>query len=425
MGDTGSTGSGGAGDTVTTSSGSEEGGDSSSSTGGSEPLAACLDLPEADAAGWVPGMMSAPSASASASDLEVAGTASWGLAVRMLQAAPPDNYAGSPLTMMTSLGLAYARHGEVCGGRLLETIGLPEGEDVHDILGGMLGELANRNLEAVEDGPDGPLSAVDLLLSPSSWTVGGPPSSVAGVEPYGVAQHGLTGSDNAAMNAVINCVVEQQSQGLLTDFLPSSIPASDTTAVDLTVAYLGAPWGLPLEEAGELSFMSESGSIDVPAIQAELLYGSSFEDDDVLAFSLPLRGDALSVMFVMPTAEGGVDGFVEAATEESLTTLRDSMAETVFELRMPEVDIPAETIDYYEPFGLACDPFTMRTALDGVAIQIDATGIRAAAAGAVESWASGTGSPADRTFILNQPYLFFVYDEPTGVALFHGRYVGV
>ena len=126
----------------------------------------------------------------------------------------------------------------------------------------------------------------------------------------------------------------------------------------------------------------------------------------------------------MPKTDDGVDGFVEDATAESLTTLRDALAETVLELRMPEVDIPAVTVDYDEPFALACELFTMRTALDGTAIQINATGIRAAAAGAVESWATGTGSPAERTIILNQPYLFFVFDEPTGAVLFHGRYVG-
>lgn len=374
-------------------------------------------------AGWVPGMISEPAAEASAADLEAAGAASWGLAVRMLQSAPgsgTDNYAGSPLTMMTSLGLAYARHGEACGGRLLETIGLPlEGAEVHDTIAGMLAELSSRNVPAEDD-----ISAVELALSPSMWSVDGPMDLVAAAEPYGAAQHSLSGGDLGAMNAVMNCVVEEQSRGLLPDFLPGSIPSADTTAVDLMVAYLSAPWDSPLESAGDLSFMAESGPVDVPSIQAEVLYGSVFEDDDALAFSLPVRGDQLSVMFVMPKSEGGLGAFVEAATPESLTTLRDAMAEVALEVRMPEINIPSTTVDYYEPFGLECDPFTMRSAIHGVAVQVNETGIRAAGAGAVETWGSGSGSPVDRAIVLDQPYLFFVYDEPTGAVLFHGRFTG-
>ncbi len=51
--------------------------------------------------------------------------------------------------------------------------------------------------------------------------------------------------------------------------------------------------------------------------------------------------------------------------------------------------------------------------------------MKAAAAAFNESWSSGTGPPPPNvTLTFDRPFLFFIYDQPTGFVLYSGRYAG-
>ena len=60
--------------------------------------------------------------------------------------------------------------------------------------------------------------------------------------------------------------------------------------------------------------------------------------------------------------------------------------------------------------------------LHGAAVQMDEYGVKAAAATVAESW--GTGGEEPEFFAIDRPFLFFVYDEPTGFVLYSGRFAG-
>lgn len=393
------------------------------SAGEDGPLQACLDLPEASAAGWVNGMHAEPIAG-TAEQLESAGAATWTNALRLLREVHPSGtIAASPLSMMGGAALGYARHGAACNGGLTEMVGFGlEGEALHNTFGALLAELAQRDLPAIEDSSE-PIGPVDVSLIPSLWSIG-EEADEGSLAPYGAGQHRLSGEDFSAMNTVMNCVIEEQTHGILQDFIPSTLPASDTATIDMLVSYVAAPWDLALEERGPLPFVSEDGSAsDVPAIAGEALFGYVYQDDDVAVVTLPMRGEELETTFIMPKTQSLAE-FLDASTAESLGELRERVSGAEFDLHMPRVETSAQTIDLLEPLGVECQNFTVRVLLHGASVTIDDNGVAAAAAGAVEGWGSGTGSPSDFELVLDRPYAFFVVDRPTNAVLFNGRFDG-
>lgn len=410
------------------SEGEDGEGDESSTSGGDsaggsdDPLQACLDLPEAQAAGWVPGMPNDPTPG-DAGSLSAVGPATWANALRLLREVHPSGtIGGSPVSMMGAAAMGYAQLGEVCGGDLLETIGFDDGDAVGETFGALLAELEQRNLPAIED-QDAPVDAVEVSLSPSHWSIG--PASEAGeLAPFGPEMHGLEGDDLGAMNTVINCVIEEQTQGILPDFLPMGTPSADTSALNLLVTHVAAPWGSPLQSGGGMTFTTEDGDdLEVDSLRGDVVFGHVHEDEDVLVLRLPMRGGELETMFVMPKSES-LTTFLENSDAESLVALRDATFEFPLELRMPKVQTSAEVIDLFEPLGVECENFTLRVLLHGAAVTIDENGVAAAAAGAAEEWNSGGEVEVEQTVILDRPYAFFVIDRPTNAVLFNGRFDG-
>ncbi len=89
---------------------------------------------------------------------------------------------------------------------------------------------------------------------------------------------------------------------------------------------------------------------------------------------------------------------------------------------MPRFAIDSTTINYFDPLGLECDFFTLRSVFHGATVEIDERGIKAAAATVAESW--DTESPEGEFLLIDRPFLFFAYDRETNFVLYSGRYAG-
>jgi hypothetical protein len=385
-------------------------------TAGGYSLQVCRELPEAAAAQWVEGTSEPPTGQSTPARMATAGARTWELALDLLAVTEPDrSLAASPTAMSLALGMTerlYANAG--CGASIRSRMHYAEeGDALHQTLGASLRTLEERSLPASEDE-----APVIVSLTASIWDITGEREP----EPlYGAALHRVSG-DLAASRTVMNCVIEAQSRGLLVDFLPTTIPASDTTSIDLDVAYLQAPWAQGLQDRGMQPFTRDDGSVvQLPAMGEDVAAGW-YEDEQLTAVDVPLRGGALSVLFVLPAAAGDLGAFTASLDGPTLAAARASMARGPVGLRMPKVDIPNETIDYYEPLEFDCEPFTLRTVLHGAAVQMDENGVKAAAAGAAESWDSG--GPEGSYAVLDRPFLFFVYDESTEFVLSSGRFAG-
>lgn len=386
-------------------------------TAGDDLLQACRELPEAAAAQWVEGTSEASTGETTPARMEAAGARTWELALDLLRATPADrSSAASPTSMSLALGMTERLYaGGRCGDSILSRMHYAEeGDALHETLGASRRTLEERALPAGENGED----PVSLSLAASIWDISGTRQA----EPtYGAALHRVTG-DLAAIRTVMNCVIEAQSGGLLVDFLPMSIPATDTTSIDLDVAYLRAPWSEGLEDRGMRPFTRDDGTVVSLPTMGEDISAGWYQGEQLTAVDVPLRGGALSVLFVLPAAAGDLEAFTASLDAPALAAIRETSSHEPVTLQLPKLDIPSETIDYYGPLGFDCEEYTLRRVLHGAAVKMDEHGVEAAAATAAESW--DTGSPEFYDGRLDRPFLFFVYDEPTGFVLYSGRFAG-
>ncbi len=370
---------------------------------------------------WEEGPSLEPSGVSTPARVASAGAQTWALALDLLEVTPTKHrsVAHSPTSMSLALGLSYKRWREqpMCSASILGAMHAVEsGDELHQTMGASVAELEARALPAAEDE-----DPVLLSLRSSIWQLG---SGGASDSLYGATLHNVSGPLEG-INAVMNCVIEEQSSGLLVDFIPADLPAADTTSFDVNVAFLQAPWGEALQDRGSQPFQTEQGPIDQAMMGRSYLSSEYFEDSELEAVILPLRGGALSIMLVMPRAQAfaSLAEFTGALTRERLESARDGAQWGLASLTMPKFTIDSTTIDYYKPLGFMCELYTLRTVLHGAAVELDERGIKAAAATVNENW--GSSAPdIDFTVTFDRPFLFFVFDETTGFVLYSGRYAG-
>lgn len=397
------------------------------STGEEDALQVCRDLPAAAAANWQEGVSVPPTGESTSERIADAGRQTWAVALDLLRVTPADqSIAMSPTSMSVALGISYSAYeGDECGDKIHSIMHFAEaGNSLHQTFGAGILELEARALPAAEDEYE-PLDPVVLSLRQSIWHLQdaedpGPPA-------YGATVHFVKDGEIAAIREVMNCVIEVQSHGLLKAFVPEGFPKEDTTRFDVNVAFLQAPWAVALEQLGPFEFHREDGEVVLhPGIGGEIVDGDSYEDEQLVAFELPLRGGKLGVMLILPAASDvPLADFIEGLTLEALTDIRDAAAPETVDFRMPKVDVATGTIDYYPLLGFDCEMFKLRTVLHGAAVQIDEHGIKAATATVPEHWDEGSGGDeADRVLHVDRPFLFFVYDRPTGFVLYSGRFMG-
>jgi serine protease inhibitor len=400
-------------------------------TGGDDPLQVCRELPEAELAQWVEGPEVESIAESTPERIEAMGAHSWSIALRLLELTDPakrPSVASSPASLMIALGMSYGDSG--CGEQILDVVEYPEeGEDLHHTLGASIQELESRALPArMEE------DAVVLSLRSSRWGFPMAPIPEDGLIPeepnfYGATSNLMYGDLDAA-RTIMNCVIEVESQGLLQDFIPIGLPAPDTGSFDINVAYLQAPWDVGLSSLGASDFTQDTGDVvSLPMMGTGPegpINASHYESAGLFALDIPLRGNALSVLFVAPKVGeyADLEAFTLALEPHDLAEIRAQSVQGLAELRMPKVDIESMTLDYYDPFGFECPIYTMRTVLHGAAVQMDEKGIKAAAATVNEIWVTGGEAEPDFDVVLDRPFLFFIYDRDTEFVLYSGRFAG-
>jgi serine protease inhibitor len=392
---------------------------------GEDPLAQCRELPAA--ASLVEGEATVSSAASTPERILAAGTQTWPLALELLRvvgAETAPSVAASPASMYVAMGLSYGRwQSGQCGDRIAEVMAFPEaGDDLHHTLGASVAALESRALEATAE-----LDPVVLSLRQSTWEFGveSLPEAEGLAEIYGARRYALPQPDADARD-LINCVIEQQSQGLLPEFLPEGQPAADTASYDINVAYLQAPWDTGMNER-PLSFTFADGSTDiVDGFGYGLLSATVYDGETFTAAQVPLRGGALQMLVVLPNDESGLSVHDLAASldAETLATARAEAGYEVIDFTMPKLKIEGQTLDYNAAGRLEfmCEPFTLRSVFHGAAVEMDEKGIKAAAATVNEGWNDGGEPEPTRVLTIDRPFLFFVYDDATQFVLYSGRW---
>jgi serpin B len=234
----------------------------------------------------------------------------------------------------------------------------------------------------------------------------------------------------------INQWVADQTETRIQDLLP---PGSISQAVALVLAnaiYFKGSWLEPFQPQNTASepFHAPSGDIPVPMMNG---YADQYlEADGYQALELPYIAPALRMLFVLP-GEGRFDE-IEAALDRTLfDQIRTGLSHYSVKLKVPKFSFESsfELPTALKALGMQQAFVPGAADLSGIAgapgdlfvdnvfhktfIAVDEQGTEAAAATAIIVTASSAPPPAE--FFLDRPFLFFIYDEPTGEILFLGR----
>ena len=245
--------------------------------------------------------------------------------------------------------------------------------------------------------------------------------------------------DPDAARVVINDWVEDVTEDKILELLPAGSIDATTRLVLVNAIYFSAAWMHPFDEANTAPrpFTTAAGTVDVKTLRqvAQLGYGTG---PGFRAAFLPFDGDQLEMGIVVPDGqtlaqlEAGLDGARVAQIQASRTGATLTLQMPAFSFRTPiSLAKALKSLGMPSAFGADAD-FTglmpgggkIADVIHQAFIGVDEDGAEAAGATAViigPPSAPVPGPPAE--LIVDQPFLFFIADRPTGEVLFLGRVV--
>ena len=233
----------------------------------------------------------------------------------------------------------------------------------------------------------------------------------------------------------INRWVEMQTQERIRELLPDGSIAADVALVLVNAIYFKASWMTPFDEARTQSAPFHAPGSDV---SVQMMHGSAeqyVQGDGYQAVELPYISPSVRMLFIVPAQ----DRFAEI--ESRLDTAFFDQVRTALGRYSVDLKLPRFSFDASFALKPALQALGMKRAFEGSAdlsgiagkpgdlyidevyhkafVALDEQGTEAAAATAVV--ARETSLPPPAQLALDRPFMFAIYDEPTGQVLFVGR----
>ncbi len=251
-------------------------------------------------------------------------------------------------------------------------------------------------------------------------------------------------ADPEISRQTINAWVEQETEERIKDLLPEGVITKLTRLVLTNAIYFNAAWSTAFQEdsTSEGAFILEDGSsVNVPLMRGKV--GSRFYSESGLrAAAIPYDGEELSMVIMIPDQ-------VDLQTFEA--TLTGAKIQAVIQgLQHQEVNVTLPKFEFGATLGLKpllikmgmVDAFTPYVAdLSGINgaknggdedlyvsdvlhksfVKVNEAGTEAAAATAVVLNVATAVMPDPEALVVDQPFVFFIYDHATEAILFVGR----
>ncbi len=255
---------------------------------------------------------------------------------------------------------------------------------------------------------------------------------------YGSGVMGFDNDDLEAVRQEINGWVADQTEQRVEDLLPPGAITVDTRLVLTNAIYFTASWLLEFDPALTVDgdFEAPSGPVSVPMMH-QTLRAQYSEGDDYQALALPYVSPDVTMVFILPAAGAFADvssGLDDAFFQEALA----GMTEYDTTVTLPRFEFESEqplkealsTLGMPTAFADGADFTALAGGVEQLSIDdiyhkafvaLDETGTEAAAATAVVIVNESGVPSAEITF--DRPFIFGIYDEPTGQLLFLGHVV--
>ncbi len=260
-------------------------------------------------------------------------------------------------------------------------------------------------------------------------------------ENYGKSMHTLDFADAEPSRLLINDWVKGVTGGKISELLPKDSIDDSVTTVLVNALYLKAPWRAAFE------FVDESGDfklIDGSSITTTMISGmqeaaSYVAGEGYEAAELPMRGDELSMVIIVPEA-GTFKQFASDLDGAALGEIFAGLVPTSLSVTMPRFKFSSDlflnealkTLGILSTFELGSGDFSgmspaglgwfISGVYHDVFIAVDEKGVEAAAATAVVVNDSG-GPVVDNSLTADRPFLFAIRDRGTDSLLFFGQVV--
>ena len=349
------------------------------------------------------------------------------------------NLAVSPLSIRLALAMAYAGAEGDTAAQMAEVLG-------YNLPGDRLHAAFNALGRAVEDrtgtfpGDGGEEHSIEISISNALWGQAGFPVEQEFLDTlalnYGA---GLRVLDFAAVEQArqtINAWVAGETNERIPELLAPGVITAETLLVLTNTVYLLADWAFPFDSAATADgdFTRLDGTTATVPLMHQLLSADYASGDGWQAVDLPYVGSEVSMLLVVPD---------EGCYEEVVAGAASLFGEVRGELAPADVEV---TLPRFEFRTQASLPRTLRSlgmvdAFDGgradfsgissagglcisdvvheVFVSVNEAGTEAAAATAV---VMGRGLPPIPVELsADRPFLFWLYDRPTGSVLFMGR----
>ncbi len=342
----------------------------------------------------------------------------------------------SPYSVSTVLAMTVAGARGVTAAEMMDTLRVTRDQErLHPAFQALAGHLAR-----IQDSGD-----VALRIANSLWPQDDEPLREAFLSLaetfYGVSITPVdykTAADAARVQ--INRWVEAQTEEKIKDLIPAGVLGPLVRLVLVNAIYFKGDWArqFDADRTADAAFRTAAGpAVTVPLMsqQADFPYG---ELESLQLLELPYRGDALSMLIVLPAMPDGLARLEESLTPEKLAQWRQALRTREVQVFLPRFKMTA-SLNLNEPLGAlgmeaAFDP--SRADFSGISgppgwlfidsvlhkafVEVNEEGTEAAAATGVVMRITSLPQPPP-VFRADRPFLFLIQERETGSVLFMGR----
>ncbi|MFV8751818.1 serpin family protein [Nannocystaceae bacterium ST9] len=350
----------------------------------------------------------------------------------------------SPYSIQTAFGMLYAGTVEPARAEMAAVLHFPlEGERQHVGNNWIDSQLVARKLPALVDDPEfGDQDPVVLDTANGVWVRKDLAPQIAAPYLDTLAIHYDAGlyladfrSKPDAERMGINAWVSERTNDLIPELLPAGVITVDTTMVLVNAMYLKAPWADPFDAmlTVDAAFTRLDGTtLDVPMMHSGELEAGYAEGEGWQALAVPMRGEALELVLIVPDDFAAFEAGLDAAT---LDGVFDTLTTGIVDASLPRfsLDTQLELVPELRALGMSAafddsssfddilpDLGVITAVVHQTVIKVDEKGTEAAAATGIVVGETSVPEP-DATIVVDRPFVLAIRDQPSDTLLFLGR----
>ncbi len=350
------------------------------------------------------------------------------------------NLAVSPLSIRLALAMTYAGAGGETAAQMAAVLG-------YDLVGERLPAAFNALDLTVEErsgtfpGPGGRELSVEISISNALWGEAGFPVKQAFLDTlalhYGAGMRLLdfaTAPEEARQ--AINAWVSGETNDRIPELIPDGVLDSQTLLVLTNTVYLLADWAFPFDSRATADgpFTRLDGSTVTAPFMHQQLNAGYAAGDGWQAVDLAYAGEQVAMLLVVP--DEGLYPEVGASAATLFGEVRSALTPTEVDLALPRFEFRTQaslpralrSLGMVDAFDGGAADFSgisgegglfISDVIHEVFVSVNEAGTEAAAATAVVVTRGLPPIPVEVG--MDRPFLFWLYDRPTGSVLFVGR----